>query len=149
LPPEDPPPVPPPPRREDAVASGVRHEGPWLKYLLPGGLGHIIWNHDARSLDGHCPLHKNCRMNRTVNSSSGKPGQGRPMGQIIAWLRDGPNHTSAAAHGATKRSEVVVSWPLRVAAREWVSTLPGIEVMLEKERPCRDGERQEPFSLPG
>jgi hypothetical protein len=143
LPPDGPPPPP------AAAACGVRREGPWLKFILPGGLGHIVWNHDARSLDGHCPHHKNCRMNRTVNPSVSKPAQGRPLGQIIAWLRDGPNHTSKAAHDATKRREAVVSWPQRSAAREWLTTLQGIEVMLEKERPCRDGERQEPFGLPG
>lgn len=35
-------------------------------------------------------MHSGCRRGRTLNYSAARPGSGRPIGHLIAWLEEGP-----------------------------------------------------------
>jgi len=67
-----------------------------------------------------CPGHDKCAMNRTykLESYMRDNARGRPLGLLVAWLRQGDGK-SAAEHRRMKH-QVDVSYENRVKAREWV-----------------------------
>lgn len=147
-PPLAPPPGPAPPLPM-LPAVGPMRVGPWWQFVLPDGLGKLVYNHDAGSLDAHCTLHKQCRMNRSLSSSSSRASQGRPVGSLVAWLRVGNLFDSKSTHAGAKKDEAYVSYGHRDRARAWASELPGFDQVLSLERARRPGERAEPITLPG
>ena len=71
------------------------------------------------------------------------PGQGRPLGFLIAWLR------RAADIGYASRDEHYVARfdvtrAERESARAWAATRPEFAFFLAQERPPHPGEGDEP-----
>ena len=58
--------------------------------------------------------------------------RGRPLGYLVAWLRDQDNHTSKDEH--VWLSGVHNNFDLRLKARQDFSALPGARAWLDKER---------------
>ena len=74
----------------------------------------------------------------------GRSGQGRPLGLMVAWLRQGyvalgqPSHKDVFVGALPSKEE-------RMDAREWLYALPGGRAFSETfERPRRAGEDEEP-----
>lgn len=148
------PPAPPPqpvdnrPRLAQHRPDGHGRSQPWMRWELPG-LGALVLDETQNSLAAHCPLHPLCRMNRTLNSSRSRAHQGRPLGQLVAWLQYGPNVTTQAEHMRHRRSDDAVGYPARCRAREHLASFPDMDVVFALERPARPGERTEPLGLAG
>ncbi len=163
-PPFHPPPLPPPAAPVPVAAAAAGSGGaavavarapfirgdPWARYEIPG-LGYLVLDEKANSLNAHCAAHGSlCRLNRSLNSNDRRPAQGRPVGQLIAWLQCQGSFADAAAHKASARQEAFVGWATRFEARTWAKALPDFEEqILPLERPLARGEREEPFALPG
>jgi len=85
-----------------------------------------------------------------LQGKANRSAQGRPVGQLIACLRDAHRHATKADHMATRRDDVnVVTLDARVLARTWATGLPGFNAVLDLERPRRAGEGEEPNGLAG
>lgn len=118
------PPVPPPPAppRAKAKAGGLPRGGPLDKYVVTGGFFKVKFQDNM--LYAHCehPAHggpNKCRRTRTFNAGW-RPGQGRPIGHLSAWL-------AAADESATQMEHVaalVPSLAARRAARAAVKAIP-------------------------
>jgi len=105
-----------------------------------------------REVVAHCnnPAHGNkCRLSRKLTEWRGKArlGQGRPLGLLVAWLQLAidPRCDTTQSH---VHIQPLPSFAERVAARAFFKTLPGSEPFLQEERPCRDGEEEEPEFVP-
>lgn len=146
-----PPPPPAQPRpRPAAAGGGAAWVGPWWRYTFPNGIGFLVHNHNANSLDAHCPRHPQCRTNRSLGDRASRPSLGRPVGQLTAWLLGAEMYASKAEHKAALRDEIrTCSLRARQNAREWASGLEGFDQVLALERPQRPGEYAEPVGLPG
>ena len=104
--------------------------------------------------------HHDCKKSRTFNpfrkggsgskssgsaagSSSVRDGQGRPIGLLVHWLMCQGSHASRQSHCES-------SLPLRFSlderkkAREYFSSLDRANEILERERPTKEGETEEP-----
>jgi hypothetical protein len=122
---------------------------PWLRFDLPG-IGYLVYDEKSESIGAHCSRHKTCRLNRSIRANARRPAQGRPLGQLIAWLQASVHFESQANHKSTAREEGYVSWVQRNAAREWAMGLPGfVDTMACLERHQRPDERVEPINLAG
>ena len=117
------------------------------------GYGELVYNERDLSLGAHCGCanHVLCRLNRTVVAGgASRPAQGRPIGQLVAWLRAGAAYETRGDHFAARRQEAAVSFPQRLAARRWLEGLPGMADLFALERPQRPGEHHaEPDGLAG
>ena len=97
-----------------------------------------------------CKLHANCTMSRTAAPPKrgrvfSHPGQGRPMGLLLAWLEAADKHDWGAP-GVGEHKDYRPGEAERSAAR---GKLQGSELgrsMLERERSPARGERSEPNS---
>jgi hypothetical protein len=127
-------------------------EEDWERWPLPDGLGEIVYNPADKSLDAHCNhgCHAACRLNRTINEGP-RAAQGRPMGQLLAWLLAQGNYTCRQLHFDVRKDEAVVGFPQRLAARNWGKLYPQLAGAFAKERPMdgRDRGFEEPLGLPG
>ena len=98
-------------------------------------------------ITAHCTVHsdhnKDCRRSRTIRESAmdGRDGQGRPIGLLVAWLKD-PN-----CHGKVARTHVH-SLKDRLEARSFFNSLPGSSEFSQHERERGRWESEEPFTLP-
>ena len=77
----------------------------------------------------HCYTHASCRRQR--QSTPGRHGAGRPIGLLIAWLREADQYSSQADHVAA----FPASREDRRAARAWFVGLEGSQSFLDLERP--------------
>ena len=82
-----------------------------------------------------------CHRERAAIARRRRPGSGRPLGLLMAWL--------FKAHSIVSRSDHVklkIIAADRVAARAFLRTVPGSEALFEKERPKNTdtGEESEP-----
>ncbi|CAE7487841.1 unnamed protein product [Symbiodinium sp. KB8] len=109
-------------------------------------LGTIAWNPRSESFLARCNFenHEGCRRVRTCKPStrSGQAGQGRPLGFLSAWLRDGAHFTDSHSHIHESRRPNRLRH--RSDARAFFKTLPGAAAFLARERPRRPGEDSEP-----
>lgn len=150
-----PPPPPPPPvaRPADRRRRGREDvEAGWERWVLPDGRGELVYNPIDNSLAAHChdARHWRCRLNRTCNRLRMRPAQGRPIGQLVAWLFDAARHESREAHFNARREEVVIDWSTRSRARAWFrENCPDSAAAFAKERPMGDDSRDEPIGVPG
>jgi hypothetical protein len=144
---EPPPPPPPEPR---VGAWGPEKRGSNWRYQFPDDFGKIVHNKIRNSLDAHCPAHRECRINRTRERNDARPYQGRPVGQLVAWLRAKDMFANASDHKKAAVDEVgVCSLAARQDARRWACTQPGFDKVLELEGPKRTAEPDEPLGLAG
>ena len=150
---EDPPPVPPPddpaaakevpPPPLPPAAAGARRArragvGGWPRLYLSGVAGRLgeAFVRLSTNADGSQDMRAYCAHCQSTLSRTCRPrlpsAQGRPLGLLCAWLllHRGPH--SSADHPST----VLPSFEQCVAARIWVSGLPGgeVQLLLEAER---------------
>ena len=95
-----------------------------------------------------CQAHKTggrpCTRQR--QTTAGRAGAGRPIGSLVAWLRQASRHGTQLEHVASAPA----SFEERASARAWFEALPNGSWLLSKERERfldRD-EGPEPESLP-
>ena len=111
------------------------------------GYGFLRYNSTSNFLRAHCqhPNHgKNCMRRRSVEPNASRPGQGRPIGLLICWLKSGGNYPSHKEHVAASAA----SYPHRLAARNWFHSLRNAAEFESKERPCEPAEGAEPRKIP-
>ena len=121
------------------------------------GLGHMRYNIWMRQIYAQCSVHgSQCRRTRTAvgteaakfQPSSMVAGQGRPVGLLMLWLKAANRFDTAEEHGqfldqlrtAAKQEE-------RAAARREFMHLADAPDIAFHERPCREGESEEPRAL--
>ena len=141
--------VPPPPRLQ--LMDGLRG----YMHVQIQDLGIIVWNES--NINAHCAKHYipgiskcHCDRVRRAADCQRRAGQGRPLGLLMLWLKQGeanPGEHSSRAHkirlgGAAFQAE-------RAAARAALRALPGTSPLFDAERALRDGEDDEPLVVPG
>ena len=80
-----------------------------------------------------------CHLTRTLRKGT-KPGQGRPLGLLLAWLDDSSIHLESRRRKGWLRP----AFAERAAHRMMFAAAPGAEEMLQRERPPMGGEGEEP-----
>ena len=127
---------------------------PRLKHTLPDGeFGRheirLVQNEELGWYDitAYCSYHRGCKKSRTVREGR-RLAQGRPLGYLWAWLQQAPNFTCPMAQKDHFSDKVSQQLEVRQAARREATTVPGVEAWLRAERPCRDGEPDEPVGCP-
>ena len=115
-------PPPPPPVVHRAPA---RYRGNWI-YVRIGDLGHIVYDEYSGKMSAHCPCAAHnrgkdkCHYGRTyrVPDREYKPGEGRYLGLLMAWLQLGKDCTDKPAHSKCKETlNKVQGFELRRRAR--------------------------------
>ena len=106
-------------------------------------VGTLHYNPRTNTMTAHCNFdgHLNCRKQRTC-SAGGKPGQGRPLGFLCGWLRDGVKWDHAADH--VHRSTAAQKLQHRQESRALFMSHRNSEAFSQHERPQRPGEGVEP-----
>ncbi len=89
-----------------------------------------------------CEHAPDCRMQRTVAPKGGSSGRasGRPIGLLIAWLRQSNQYDHATGHKHSYR----ISLEDRQDARRFLESLPNWRDFARFERELADGEPSEP-----
>ena len=108
------------------------------------GARHSI-RYDASSgqLVAYCGIHgRSCRKQRTTNASR-KPGSGRPLGWLAAWLLAGHQSASRDEHFY----DVDHTLASRVAGRALVAASDGGDVLAVFEAPRLDIDPEEPLEF--
>ena len=138
------PPVAPPP---PIVEGG---DAPACEIVSP--LGIIRFYDKGKRFEATCPRAdhvsggKPCRFTR-YSKANKNLAKGRPLGFMMAWLEAGRymanhrEHIDPLALSSLGRAD-------RIRCRGLVNALPGGPVMLDKERPRRAGEPEEPMGDP-
>ena len=91
--------------------------------------------------------HRRCDLTRTtVGTKKPKAGsvaaaQGRPLGLLAAWLREG---RGVCVHDKGSHKRASCSRAKRVAARRELKAMPDVTPLFEAERKKRPGEDSEP-----
>ena len=95
--------------------------------------GELRYNPNTHTFRAHChhPKHMNCSKQRTLRSGK-RAGQGRPVGLLVAWLRDQANHDCHTSH--SQYSAVAGKFDVRLKARQEFAALPNAAWWLSKER---------------
>ena len=97
-----------------------------------------------------CPDHgpRACKKTKSTKESkvSGREGQGRPLGLLMAWLKTARHH--ADQHSHVHYGELELSRSQRKAAREEFFQLRGAARFRSYERDLRAGESDEPAFVP-
>ena len=83
-----------------------------------------------------------CTRQRTTLGQVG--GKGRPIGELVAWLRDGTNYATHIEHGKSEGK----TYDQRCKEREWFFSLSGAEYFAEMhERKQGPNESEEPKKI--
>ena len=92
-----------------------------------------------------CEHAPDCRMQRTVAPKGGSSGRssGRPIGLLIAWLRQSDKFDHADGHKHSYR----ISLEERQDARTYFESLPNWRDFARFEREVADGEPSEPLKI--
>ena len=135
-----------PPAPGPEVAVGGAERGPKLGPLLRIEIGdhlNLRYDHRKNNMVAHCtwPGHApTCRMSRTCNASASRPGQGRPLGELLAWgalqaaFATAHDHQKYCLPSLEERQEARRAFAAKAGAGEWQAL----------ERAPRDGEPEEP-----
>ena len=114
--------------------------------LAVGGDGFLRYNITGNYMRAQCPMHDDCFRRRVLYA--GRLGQGRPIGSLVAWLKDAGSHSNKSSHVKAPLAPLAA----RIAARTYFATLPDAQTFLAKERNMTDAERRanqrEPVSIP-
>lgn len=115
------------------------------------GFGEIKFFKKQQTMTAFCSAHKGasgleCRRSRTTkgpaaNATLTRAGQGRPVGALVAWLKDAENHDTLSkcyVHPLKARQE----------ARRYFATLPNSHTFFAHERAKAEGEEDEPLRIP-
>ena len=90
------------------------------------------------------PAHGRCVLTRTAERGT-RPSQGRPLGLLAAWLFMGQDLPSKESHWDRH------TWPnqaTRFYHRKKLAETESGKQLLAEERPCDDGEPEEPVAFP-
>lgn len=148
-------PVPPPPEPVPEPRARVRR-GPLAVLFVPGGK--VTFYAGAKDFmtaecnnrrHGRCIKTKTCEP-PTVRQAARRPGQGRPLGYLAAWLKQGLRDTPRAAHWDPEQDP---TWEERNAARDEVINLQeegsvDAALMLNGEAESPAGDGAEPAVVP-
>ena len=110
------------------------------------GYGFLRYNSAFKFLRAHCTCEghgKVCYRRRSSEQNAKRPGQGRPIGLLIAWLKNSARYSSHSEH--VKAS--VASLEERSEARVWFKSLPHAEQFEKFERALRPVETLEPHRI--
>ena len=109
-----------------------------LRFTVPSGS--IVWYAHSQDMTAFCstPGHLECRKTRTARAGI-RPGQGRPLGFLMAWLEKGHEHADQQAHVHRCR----VTHQERRDGRLLLMQQDGWQEIANKERPQRGDEREE------
>ena len=132
-------PVPRPGRKGKATLE-INVHGGTLKYYS-----------NKRAIIAHCDRHghHDCRLTRTLCAAkaAGRPGQGRPIGLLCAWLA-AADHEDFDSPQLHVRMKPLPEYEDRVLARAEFSTLSDAPGWLALERPLAAEEDDEPAFVP-
>ena len=113
----------------------------WIKVVVPEG--DITWYKKRNDFYAHCKCgHEPCCRPRTSMEPVNKlhsPGQGRPLGALLAWLRLGS--------GSSRDEHKFFTFPTleqRQAARNFMLSDARFAPLLQQERKQYPGEPEEP-----
>jgi len=128
-------------------------------FVLPDGCGVIKYYGKSSNFTAECKCanHQKCTKTRQSTSAANlstvktpsinMQAKGRPLGYLTAWLLDGKNHTSKSEHWARENEILATVFDERVSARNMLALHADGLQLLEKERPKREGEADEPAGL--
>ena len=114
-------------------------------------LGRIVHVQEDNILIAFCgnPRHDDCKLTRTLNAgenfssqNSTVAGRGRPIGRLMAWLRQQFDHRAKSDHVHCK-----VTREMRLQGRADFASLPNAQAFLALERPLREDEPEEPLAI--
>ena len=126
------------------VASGVTE-----LHMSLGNVGELRFNLTESFFKACCPnpAHHGCHRRRTAKAAKDwapnpwASGQGRPIGALVAWLREASNFSDRSSHMAAPAA----SFADRQEARTWFMRHAGASTFAgDHERPLRGGEGAEP-----
>jgi hypothetical protein len=109
-------------------------------------IGEIVFN--GFNMNAHC-FHDGhqtttCHTDRLLKEGR-RPGQGRPLGMLTAWLLRCHKHSSKKSHQEIKQILMSrVGYTERRDARIWLKNQGRFQTAFALERPKRDGEDSEP-----
>eukprot|EP00971_Amphidinium_carterae_P349278 6490938-Amphidinium_carterae.1 len=106
--------------------------------------GELRFKWQDESLYAHCSRHKNCRKVRTTKPGNRRPGQGRPLGYLVAWLT-APDLQIGLTAG--EHEHFLPSLSDRKEARAKLRSMCGSDWLFALERPANpeaDGSDGEP-----
>ena len=151
-----PPPLPPPDRPPQGPAAprilgprGPRGR-PSADVAMELGAFKVYESNDNFVMECNLPGHIKCTMTRKrfARPRTNPPMGGRPIGWMVAWLKQGAAaaYTDAASHMDLAKIADFFSWEERTAARNAFMEQHGMDAMLMAalERPPADGEDSEP-----
>ena len=123
-----------------AAASRVR-SGTEVRFSLEG-LGEIHYYPTSQQFTAFCtiPEHLDCRKSRTAKASDRNKSQGRPLGFLVAWLKQGTSYPNKKEHV----HYCSPNYSNRCEGRQHFNTLPGANSFAKYERIQREGEDPEP-----
>lgn len=121
-----------------------------VEVVLPN-IGRVTYFSHNRFFEATCFVH-GCRFTKKATASlapKGNPAQGRAIGVLFAWLTQSqhPVCLSAEVHNSRK-NKMSICKELRDEGRLLCRACDNGELLLEKERPPRDGEGDEPDRCP-
>ncbi|CAE7949280.1 unnamed protein product [Symbiodinium sp. KB8] len=114
-------------------------------------LGRIVHIQEDNVLVAFCgnPTHDDCKLTRTLNAGvnfsstrSTVAGRGRPIGRLMAWLRQQFDHKTKSDHVHCR-----VTHEMRLQGRADFADLPNARAFLDLERPLREDEPEEPLAI--
>ena len=89
-------------------------------------------------------------IDRLCTGNKGRPGQGRPVGLLIAWLVQSADSGTKYEHQLVKKdlARTAHGLDLRQQARAWLHSMPQYSGVFARERDPIAGEDSEPEVVP-
>lgn len=148
-----PPPAAPGMESQPARIGGLRALGMHSVHFEGGSVTYYAASaHSKARFQATCgnPSHGKCRLTRSAEAHAKegvRQAHGRPLGMLAAWLA----LANIAGFESKADHEVAVAFldfDTRMAARMDLARQPNGPELLATERPCREGESDEPEELP-
>ena len=99
----------------------------------------LRYDHVDHAFIAYCGKHKDARCTATRTLNAGKrPGSGRPLGFLVAWLLCGGDHSTKEQHIEMP----VPSKMLRRAARNYLKAQPASPALFALEAPQEDEDNE-------
>jgi len=109
--------------------------------------GRIVWYKKSNDFEAICGEHKSCTMKRRSIGNPAFPAQGRPLGQLNAWVMK--STTTCKASKAVHTHDANKPTPdERDFGRRALKLTPGSKPLFTHERKKRKGEGSEPETEP-
>ena len=116
-----------------------------MRFRTP--LGDLVFYPQSKRVTAFCvnPAHKDCRRSRSIEASDNawRPGQGRPIGHLMAWLRLGQAIDTREAHVRFCHPSLAD----RRSGRREFNEIAGAAQFADCERRRREDEEEEPTDI--